>query len=551
MKEPELVTATQEELDEILALARTSLPDKQYKLLEGVLGTFVFVMLKLQNTKASLKKFQRMLFGARTETKANLFQGKQDARGGAGEVPQVTDGAAPEAAQAEGAPPSDEKAKDKVKGHGRNGAEAYGDSPVVEIDHPELQSGNPCPQCETGKVYDSPPRTVVKVVGQPPLGATVYKLQCLRCRLCDSIFTAPLPEAVASTPKYDASSASMLAILRYGNGMPFYRLEGLQASLNVPLPDATQWDIVSKAVPGPRAAFEELIRQAAQAPLLHNDDTAARVLSLKADRAKAEAAGKTPEARAINTSSILAVVQEDRTVALYFTGHAHAGKNLAQVLVHRARELEPPMQMCDALACNIPVEFATVLGNCLAHARRGVVEVLEHFPQAGRYVIEIIAKVYVNDATTAKEKMSPEQRLSFHQEHSGPLMQALNTWITEQFDKRQVEPNSGLGQALRYLLEHWNELTLFLRKAGAPLDNNVSERALKRAIRHRRNSLFYKTLDGAKVGDVYMSLIHTCELCGVNPLDYLTALQLHAEDVKASATQWLPWNYREQLVLSG
>ena len=540
--------ATQAQLDELLALAKPTFPAQQYQLLEGVLGTFVPVMLALQNAKTSLKRIRHMLFGARTETKANLFEGEQDAAG-VGEVAQTTDGAAQ--AAADDASPSDEKAKDKAKGHGRNGAQAYGDSPTVEIDHPELKSGAPCPQCETGRVYDSPPHTVVKVVGQAPLGATVYKLQCLRCRLCEAIFTAALPEAVASVPKYDASCASMLAILRYGSGMPFYRLEGLQASLNVPLPDATQWDIVSKALPGPRWAFEELIHQAAQAPLLHNDDTTARILSLKAERAKAEAAGKTPEARAVNTSSILAVVREDRMVALYFTGHAHAGTNLAQVLVHRARELEPPMQMCDALSSNIPAELATVLGNCLCHGRRGVVEVLEHFPQACRHVIKIIAKVYDNDASCRKEKMSPEQRLTFHQEHSGPLMDGLKTWMTEQFDQHQVEPNSGLGEALRYLLKHWNELTLFLRKAGAPLDNNVCERALKRAIRHRKNSLFYKTLDGAKVGDIYMSLIHTCELCGVNPFEYLQALQLHAEQVKATAAQWLPWNYREQLTLTG
>jgi hypothetical protein len=105
--------------------------------------------------------------------------------------------------------------------------------------------------------------------------------------------------------------------------------------------------------------------------------------------------------------------------------------------------------------------------------------------------------------------------------------------------------------ALRYLLKHWNELTLFLRKAGAPLDNNVCERALKRAIRHRKNSMFYKTLDGAKVGDIYMSLIHTCELCGVNPLEYLQALQIHAQQVKANAALWLPWNFHEQLAPGG
>ena len=109
---------------------------------------------------------------------------------------------------------------------------------------------------DKGRVYDSPPKSLVKVVGQAPLGATVYRLQRLRCRLCDAVFTAPLPVAVASLPKYDSSCASMIAVLRYGSGMPHFRLAALQASLYIPLPDATQWDIVAKAAPSPRAVFE-------------------------------------------------------------------------------------------------------------------------------------------------------------------------------------------------------------------------------------------------------------------------------------------------------
>lgn len=544
MKPPAVMHATQAQLDELLVLAKPTFPEQQYQLLEGVLDTFAPVMLALQNAQISLKRLREMLFGARTETKANLFGGEQDASETA-----HTDGAAQVEADPEGAPSSDEKKK--AKGHGRNGADAYSGAPVVEIEHPDLKSGDPCPQCATGKVYDWPTKTIVKVVGQAPLGATLYKLQRLRCRLCDGVFTAPLPESVASAPKYDASCASMIAMLRYGSGMPFYRLEGLQASLRAPLPDATQWDIVFKAIPGPRWAYEELIRQAAQAPLLHNDDTPMRVLSLQAERAKTEAAGKTPEAKAINTSGIVALVQETRKVVLFFTGHAHAGKNMERVLAHRASELGPPMHMCDALASNLCGEFITVLCNCLTHGRRKVVEIMEHFPESCRYVIEVLAHVYAIDAHCRENSLSPEQRLAYHQAHSAAPMHKLQTWMNEQFQQRLVEPNSGLGQTLRYLLKHWNELTLFLRRAGAPLDNNVCERALKRAILHRKNSMFYKTLNGAAVGDIYMSLIHTCELCDVNPFEYLQALQIHAEKVKTHAAQWLPWNYHEQLAPSG
>lgn len=544
MKEPELVTASQEELDEILLRARPALSEQQYRLLEGVLATFVYVMLKLQNAKTSIKRFQRMLFGHRTEHKRNVLERAQaDQSGGsdaldADSVP-VLPGVVP-VTQPVPLP------RPPQPGHGRNAAQAYSGAPIVQCDHAELASGDRCPQCDKGRVYDSPPRSIVKVVGQAPLGATVYKLQRLRCRLCDAIFTAPLPAAVASLPKYDSSCASMIALLRYGNGMPHFRLEGLQASLYVPLPDATQWDIVSKAVPAPRAVFQALIVQAAQAPLLHSDDTPMKVLSLMAERARAEADGVKPRALAINTSGIVAVLEQHKVV-LFFTGHAHAGKNMERVLAHRAQELAPAMQMSDALAANVAGEFETVLANCLAHGRRQVADVAEQFPEAARHVIEALAEVYKHDATCRTDRLSAGQRLSFHQEHSKPVTDELQRWMNEQFDKRLVEPNSGLGKALRYLIRHWDELTLFLRQAGAPLDNNLCEQILKRAILHRKASMFYRTVTGAEVGDVYMSLIHTCRLCDVNPFEYLNALAHHAQDVIAHAARWLPWNYREQL----
>lgn len=100
---------------------------------------------------------------------------------------------------------------------------------------------------------------------------------------------------------------------------------------------------------------------------------------------------------------------------------------------------------------------------------------------------------------------------------------------------------------IAYLLRHWEKLTLFLRVAGAPLDNNICEQALKKAILHRKNALFYKTHNGARVGDLYMSLIYSCQLCEANPFDYLTELDRHADDVALEPQRWLPWNYRQSL----
>ena len=172
-------------------------------------------------------------------------------------------------------------------------------------------------------------------------------------------------------------------------------------------------------------------------------------------------------------------------------------ENLADVLQLRAAQLPPPIQMCDALSRNLPGELQTIVGHCLAHARRQSVEVYERSPGPCRYLLEALAVVYRNDAIARERRLSPAARLQWHQEASGPTMQQLHDWLTRQLDERLAEPNSALGGAIRYMLKHWEKLTLFLRQAGAPLDNNLCERALKKAILHRKSALFYKARNGA------------------------------------------------------
>jgi hypothetical protein len=238
------------------------------------------------------------------------------------------------------------------------------------------------------------------------------------------------------------------------------------------------------------------------------------------------------------TSGIVSVL-DDHRIALFFTGHRHAGENLAALLRQRASELDRPIQMCDALK--------TIVANCLAHGRRHFVDVATNFPEECLYVLEILKDVYKNDAEANHQGMSPEQRLQFHQAKSGPKMAELKSWLTEQIEQHNVEPNSGLGEAITYMLKHWEALTLFLRKPGAPLDNNVAERALKKAILHRKNAYFYKTQNGVRVGDLFMILIHTCELNKANPFDYLTQLQKHANELSSDPDSWMPWNYQDML----
>ncbi len=230
----------------------------------------------------------------------------------------------------------------------------------------------------------------VRIVGQAPVQATVYDLERMRCNLCQEVFTAPAPEGVGEK-KYDESSASMVALLKYGNGVPFHRLEGLQENLGMPLPASTQWEMVAAVADEITPAHEELIRQAAQGEVLHNDDTSMKILAMR--RAETE------ERTGVFTSGIVSTA-EGYKIALFFTGGQHAGENLADVLQRRAAELPPPIQMrnargtrvprtvSDALSRNtpkLPEPLQTLLANCLTHGRRKFVEVTPSFPQECRF----------------------------------------------------------------------------------------------------------------------------------------------------------------------
>jgi transposase len=496
---------TRELVEELCArMDRSSLPDADCTVIKACLR-YCFALGEAYTEKTTtIHKLLRMIFGAKTEKAATVLP----------DLPKKPEGEKP---------PS--------RGHGRNGAASYTGGVRVTVSHDTLKSGDLCPECHKGKVYPSTPGVTVRITGNAPLRATSFECEKLRCNLCGEVFTAKPPDE--GSEKYDATAGAMIALLKYGTGVPFNRLETLQDTLGIPLPASTQWDIVERNAKPVHPAYKELIRQAAQGELVHLDDTTMKILLAINER----------EGRSGTFTTGMLSVNGERKIALFFTGHQHAGENLTDLLAQRHTGLSPPIQMCDALSRNMPKELTTLLANCLSHGRRNFVDMLQSFPEECRYVIELLTAVYKNDATAKEEKMTPAERLAYHRAQSAPLMEDLRAWMQVQFDERKVEPNSGLGKAFTYMLKHWEPLTLFLRVEGTPLDNNVCEQALKMAIMHRKNSLFYRTLHGAYIGDLFMSLIHTCRLAKVNPLHYLVALQKYSQAVFKNPQEWLPWNY--------
>ena len=515
---PQIIRLSVEELDQLLAQLRGLLPPATYQLVESLLRTLQWVLGLLEDQTATLARIRRLMGGNQTEKTRKVLPG-----GAAKDTPS--------------------QPKSRSKGHGRQGAQDYPGAQLVKVPHPHHHLGQRCPKCLRGTLYlFKTPARIVHLVAQPFLRATVFELERLRCALCGALFTAP-PPPEAGTAKYDPSAGVMLALMRYGIGVPMYRIAKWQNYFQVPVPASTQWQLIVGVSAIAEAIYQALIPLAAQSQILHHDDTYMRVQSLRQEIDDALLEAQDPDQRTgIFTTSLIAQVGQVR-IALFFTGRQHAGENLSQVLQHRAQELAQPLVMCDVLSRNEPKEFATLMANCLAHARRQYVDQIENFPEECRYVIECLREVYRFDALTREQQLSDTQRLAFHQQHSQPVMDELQKWMQGQLDQKQVEPNSGLGKAFNYMLKRWDRLTRFLSVPGAPLDNNITERALKTAILHRKNSLSYKTLNGARIGDIHMSLIHTCALNQVNPFDYLMALQRHAAAAKKNPAVWLPWNY--------
>lgn len=443
----------------------------------------------------------------------------------------------------------DGEPKHKRKGHGRIGAAEYPNARCVHVEHDGVQAGDTCPDCAHGKLYClREPECIVRIIGQAPLAALKWELDRYRCGGCGCVFTARAP-AEAQGPKYDERAVAMMALLRYGAGMPLNRLDRLQRNLETPVPASTQWEVVRDHVDVLAPVHDELHRLAAQGRVLHNDDTSVRILELMGKRrAELLEQGKLPDPdrTGLFTTGVVSIT-EAGPVALFFSGRKHGGENFTTLLAAREPERPPPIHMCDGLDRNRPTGHVVVENNCLAHGRRHIVDEAENFPAECKHVLEALGKVFKTDEECKKQALSDDERLVVHQRDSAQVMTELKRWILAQLDDKRIEPNSGLGDAFQYLLKRWDKLTLFLRVPGAPLDNNVVERELKMAIRHRNNSLFYRTVRGARVGDIFMTLIYTTELHRENPFEYLVALLEHHVDVAADPAAWLPWTFRATL----
>jgi transposase len=479
-KPAENVTLSAEEGEALIArVHRSNLAQADAGVVEHIIRMYFWVAFALQEAKLSVKRLRDLLFGPSRppktppESEASATSSDAPGEGEGGDEGAAVSEAAPgfEAAGCEaGSGTSEGEALPKpTGGHrpgtGRLGADVYVGAERTECRHEELAVGQRCPVCGQGTLYELPPGSEIRIDGHALLSAMRYALQKLRCSACGQIFTASLPRD-AGEEKYSARARAVLAVSRYYLGLPFYRLQGYQAMLGVPVPDATQWDQIEKVGDCSYVVFEHLETLAAQGELIYQDDTSARILTLikanQAMQAQAEAMGfsRSKERTGMFTTAFVVKVGE-RTICLYYSGRSHAGENLAGLLEQREADHDKPVVMSDALSRNEVDETSVIRCHCLAHGRRQFSDIEEVFPVECRVVIDVLKQVFDHDDEARDQQMSPQARLVYHQEYSGPLMDDLQGWLDKQVDDRRVEPNSSLGQAIAYMQGHWETLTRF------------------------------------------------------------------------------------------
>ena len=444
------------------------------------------------------------------------------------------------------------------KGHGRNAAVAFSNAKQISYVLPKNTIGFFCQDCGHGRMKRYRSKKIICVIGQPLFAAEIHEAEQARCPGCGKIISAPLPaktgEGIGKHVIYHWSAAAMLLVLHYTGGMPFKRLELLHSSWGIPFSDANQWEVVNGAIDYLMPLLKAIENHAIEnVQTLKIDDTGSMVLEIQqqitAEVEAAKALGLTPENIRTGINATCARMETpDGTVLLFFTGRHHAGEICERILDRRPELSEKIIKITDAAAKNFNHNHAdkVIEAACNAHAFLKFRAIKAKFPDEYALVGEAYKHIFENDDTAREQKMTPQQRLEFHQQHSRKWMEKIRQWCADKLQDRSVEPRSALWEPVTFIINQWPRLSKFLEGPGVPLDTNLVEQALNIPVRYLAGSFNYQNVTGAEVGDAAMSLVSTARACDVEPVSYITYCLEHHQDLKLHPEKYLPWVYRDK-----
>jgi len=547
-------------------ITNNQLTENDRHLLLSILTLLQWIQGQLSRTKLTIKRLKK-LFGFSNESNSNNNdtdnsppknppEQQEEENESSKEETSAENNSSPENNEQDTPSPQKKLLQwNTEQNHGRLSANDYTGCPIIEVplENDVLRNGR-CPHClecnTPSKLMKQPPSVVVFLDSQPLITGNRYQLERVRCSVCQTYFTAPLPSDLQGRSKYSYGATSSITIHHYYAGMPFKRLEMIQKLQGVPLADSTQYDLMVEFYEGPVKLIIRVLRQcAANGVQFYLDDTNGRIIEQMLINKQAHSP---KEKSAIHATALISEYQGHR-IYLFVTNQQTAGKTFSSLL--KARHVDEDFQtMSDASASNFDAVDDTLMARwiitlCLTHSRRKFHELFDPDVEDDvSFVIRTIGTVYHHERYCKQMKLSPQERLEYHQQHSQPMMEALRVWLTNCLKFKDVEPNSGLGYAIIYLLKRWCWLTQFYRVPGGKMDNNLCEIAIKVVIRYRNNSRFYATFYSAQLGDAMMSLLHTAAASEVNLFHYLTSIQEYGTDVETNPKAWLPWCYQQTIL---
>ena len=444
-------------------------------------------------------------------------------------------------------------------GHGKTGASAF--TRATNIYH-ALKGiiGQLCAKCGEAKMTRHRQLVHIKIVGQPFFGAECHHAEQARCKACGRVVSA-LPahatDGLGKAVTWDWSAAALLIVMHYFYAIPFKRIEILHKSWGIPLADATQWEIARESMALGTPLLDGLTEWAIKNMTSFSmDDTGSIILTLKrqiADELKAAKAVGIPEdsiRTGINASGFY-IVTPKGVLVRYFTGRHHAAEVLRKLLQHRLPGSPTVNKVTDAASKNFSLDEESKKkleeGACNVHAFLLWHDHQYKFPAEYAIVGEGYHNVYLAEETAMARKMSPEERLAYHQLHSRPWMEKIRALCFEIAADRRAEPRTPLYEAVHFFLNQWPRLTKFLEVPGMPLDTNLCEQTLIAIVRYLASCFNYHTEKGAEVGDGGMSLVATARANDVEPWTWLADCLKNHIDLAKNPEQWFPWAWKERM----
>ena len=422
---------------------------------------------------------------------------------------------------------------------------------IVHHKMTELHKGETCPECHRGTLCKHEFGKLLRITGHSPYEAVKHITEQLRCNGCQAIYKAPLPKEVLedgdANQMYGYSARTLMVIDKFYSGLPYYHQGNLSQLFGMNISSSTIFDQCEYVANAVMPIFYVLQRLAGNGKSFLLDDTHNRILEQQPElRDKPNGKGKQLRS-GIYSSGLIAILDSGHEIILFETSLGHAGEHLDKILEKRHPELPAPLTMSDALSSNAVTKVTVQRSLCNAHARRQFFDLEKLYPEEIGWVLETYGTIWKIEAEVKEQGLNDDERLAYHQEHSLPAMEAIKDWALKRQASPAFEENNAMGKAIKYFLRHYEELTLFCKVPGARIDNNPMEEKLKIVIRGRKTAHFYKTVVGADVANVLISLIATTHTANENLYEYFQALQKNQKAIKENPEDWLPWTYRDTM----